>query len=187
MVMKKICFAVLFLSLAVCSSVVYAAPRKTVISPEPKREYNRAPESSDTRTGLGFNTQLTGNSGVAVNSLSLRFWTSENFGLEPILGFYFGDNITFFDLGFKFLSSIKKEENLRCYWYGLLGLENWKIGSQSDTDMTIAGGLGVEFFLQGLPNLGFGAEIGAGYNSGAKAFSTTAGLVSSVGMRYYFK
>jgi hypothetical protein len=139
------------------------------------------------RIGLGFNTQLT-NAGIS--SVSARYWSDDRLGFEGLFGFAFGNDTRYIDLGGKILLGIKKERNLNLYGFGLLGIENWNIdrngNSTSDTDVTVAGGLGVEFFFEGLPNLGFGTELGLGYNSGSEIFGTRADWIPAVGMRYYF-
>ncbi|MHB9155278.1 MAG: hypothetical protein ACYC5N_06235 [Endomicrobiales bacterium] len=148
-----------------------------------------AVQQTEGAIGVGFNSQL---SRRGLESLALRAWLSDTLGIEGILGFAFGDGESFFDLGGKVLGVIRKEQNLSLYGFGLLGIENSSIknpvtgDTASETSVAFGGGLGVEFFLQGLPNLGFGTEIGLGYNSGSKQFGTLADWITSVGMRYYF-
>jgi hypothetical protein len=179
--MKKM-FAVLIAVLFVfCGSAAWAATKKKV-SAEPKAETS----GGISKMALGFNSQLTCN---GVTSLALRMWTTDTIGIEPIFGFALGDNTTFVDAGVKILSMMKKQENLNYYAFGLLGIENYhnKIISTSDTYFTVGGGLGVEFFIPGISNLGISAELGLGYNSGTKTFATFGDWISAVGARYYFK
>ncbi|OGS09513.1 MAG: hypothetical protein A2386_00985 [Elusimicrobia bacterium RIFOXYB1_FULL_48_9] len=154
---------------------------------------------SPARIGIGFDSQL---SNAGMQSLALRYWLSEDMAAEGFLGFAFGDN-KIFDLGGIFISVIKKEQNLNFYALGLIGMENTttKVTStavtasgittttedKSETALTVGGGLGIEFFLSGLPNLGFGAEFGVGYNSSTKLFGTIGHWLSSVGIRYYYQ
>lgn len=165
------------------------------------RAERAASTRADERIGLGFNSQLSGRTRIEVNgntyaapqitSLALRYWADSKIGFEGILGFGFGDDTKIFDLGGKFLYTIKKEANMRVYGVGLLGIENASIkiagSDHSETAFTIAGGLGTEFFLNGLPNLGFGIEMGVGYNSSSKTFGTEASWLNNVGVRYYFE
>jgi hypothetical protein len=142
--------------------------------------------SSSGMTGLGFNTQLTD---AGVTALSLRYWSGKNLGIEGLFGFTTGDNTTAFDLGLKILGALKTEPYTKVYGFGIIGIENRsKVNgvNDSDTGTTIGGGLGVEFFIPGLPNLSFGSEIGLLYNSTQKQIGTYAGWIPNVGMRYYF-
>ncbi|GEM_PF-1163678 len=189
--MKRLVLAVCAVSLF--GGVSFAKEIKHSVSAAPVRV------QSDAKTGFGFNSQLSGNTTVDVNgqpqpipattSLALRYWTAGSMGFEGILGFGFGDNAKGFDLGGKVLGVIKKESNMRVYGYGIIGIENVSIKVQgkdySDTAFTIGTGVGAEFFLSNLPNLGFGVEAGIGYNSSSKLFGTQAGL-TNVGVRYYF-
>jgi hypothetical protein len=169
--MKKLLTLACLISLVTGVAFAKEAPKKASAS------------SGESRIGLGFNTQL---SNFGVSSLSLRYWGSDNLGFEGLFGFSFGDNTRFLDLGGKILALFKKEQNMDLYGFGLLGIENYKIGDTSDTNLTIGGGVGVEFFLPGLPNLGFGTELGLFYNNGTKVFGTVANWIPQVGMRYYF-
>lgn len=171
--MRKFVLAVCCMTLA--AGTVFAAPA-------PKTASSKA-----TRIGVGFNTQFSQAPG-----LSARAWLSDTLGIEGVLGFTSGDQNSSVALGGKVLSSLKKEQNLNLYGFGLLGFESVsKIGgaSVSETDVTIGGGVGAEFFLQGLPNLGFGTEIGIRYGgiTGFKQFSTSADWLTNVGVRYYFQ
>jgi hypothetical protein len=145
-----------------------------------------SPASSERQMGLGY-TQISG-----VNSLSLRYWTNDKLGFEGIFGFSLGENDKIIDIAGKVLPVIKKEQNLTLYGFGVLGIENQSIKSPvtgdtaSDTSVLFGAGVGAEFFLQGLPNLGFGTEIGIAYSGATKVFGTYAGYMSSVGVRYYF-
>jgi hypothetical protein len=144
--------------------------------------------NTNNRLGLGFNSQL---SNVGVDTLSVRYWADDRVGFEGMLGFSLGDNNKYFDLGGKFLFSLKKEQNLNLYGFGLLGIENANRNpvtgeDKSDTALTVAGGLGAEFFLPGLPNLGFSTELGLGYNSTSKIFDTFGHWIPNAGIHYYF-
>jgi hypothetical protein len=144
-----------------------------------------ASSSMQGKFGLGFNNQL---SDLGLSSLSLRYWNTNKLGFEGIFGFSLGDN-TIIDLGGKVLGVIKKDQNVTVYGFGLIGIESFDIkNGANDTNFTIGGGLGTEFFFPGLPNLGFGAEIGVGIVSinDNTQFGTSSGWIPQVGMRYYF-
>jgi len=152
-----------------------------------KATFSAGSESSE-RLGIGFNSQL---SLVGVNTISVRYW-QDMIGFDGMLGFSLGDPNKYFDLGGKVLFAIKKEQNMKLYGFGLLGIENASRNpvtgeDKSDTSVTFAGGLGAEFFLQGLPNLGFSTELGVGYNSTSKIFGTVGNWIPNAGVRYYFQ
>lgn len=142
---------------------------------------------SNAKTGIGFSSQISDN---GISSLALRYWGPGKTGFEGLLGFSFDNDNKFINIGAKILGIIKKEQNLSYYAFGLLGIENYSIKTlgldESDTTFIGGAGWGVEFFLQGLPNLGFGAELGLQYNSHTKALSTSSDWLSNLGIRYYF-
>lgn len=176
--MKKLVLAAC--CVIVTTGALFAAPRKATSAPQ---------STAKARTGVGFTTQF---SQIGATSLSLRSWISDSLGVEGALGFTSGDVNSAVNLGAKVLAPLKKEQNLTLYGFGMLGFESIsKIGtvSKSETDVTVGAGVGVEFFFQGLPNLGFGTEIGLSYGglTDAKQFGTFASWIPSVGMRYYFQ
>ncbi|MEW6557654.1 MAG: hypothetical protein AB1349_09915 [Elusimicrobiota bacterium] len=135
------------------------------------------------RTGIGFNSQISGNN---VNSLSIRHWVSKKIGIEGLVGFSLGDD-TIFDIGVKLLRILKEEQNLNLYGFGLVGTETAEVGNSKDTLLTVSGGFGIEFFFNEFPNLGFGTELGLGFNNAnnKEQFGTFAGWLTVVGIRYY--
>ena len=136
------------------------------------------------KTGIGFNSQL---SGLGVDSLSVRYWFSKKMAVEGLLGFSLGDD-TIFNIGGKFLTVLKEEKNLNLYGFGIIGIESYDPDfGKSDTALTLGGGFGAEFFFSDFPNLGFGAEVGLGFNNAndKSRFGTAAGWLSAVGIRYY--
>ena len=180
---------------AVCNGIIFAKETaKKQVTPAPASAYSTPDQTTDSGTGsneriaLGFNAQLSNN---GVNSVAFRHWGPRKNGIEWIVGYSKDDNNNFLDLGAKLLHCIKREQHLMAYSFGLIGIEKYTIKSfpsdLSDTNTTIAGGFGVEFFFQELPNLGLGAEVGFGYNSGTKQLGTIAGWLPTVGIRYYYK
>lgn len=149
------------------------------------------------RYGLGYTMQPAGASAVlnavSLNAVSFRYWQKGEMGLEAFLGYFSYDNSTNGSgIGAKFLKPMKDEQNLTAYWFGMLTLINGSVAGTSASGTVIGAGLGVEFFLDGLPNLGFSAEIGIS-NRGGDAFAGTKGTdinanpLSNAGVRYYFK
>ena len=136
------------------------------------------------KTGVGFNSQL---SGLGVDSLSVRYWFSKKMAVEGLLGFSLGDD-TIFNVGGKFLTVLKEEQNLNIYSFGVAGIESYDPDlGKSDTALTLGGGFGVEFFFSDFPNLGFATEVGLNFTdiNDTSQFGTTAGWLSAVGIRYY--
>ncbi len=141
------------------------------------------------RYGLGFNAQTD------VTAVSLRYWKKGEIGFEGFLGWYSFENSTDGTLiGAKLLIPVKSklEKSLTPYWYVMLALRNKSEGGASASGTLLGGGLGVEFFFDELPNLGFGAEVGlqnAGGDAyaGAKGTAIVGNSVGNVGIRYYFK
>ncbi|OGS44506.1 MAG: hypothetical protein A2539_01235 [Elusimicrobia bacterium RIFOXYD2_FULL_34_15] len=154
-----------------------------VSSGDAKDTAKRIMEKGPSRTGIGFNNQL---SNLGITSLSIRHWATRNTGFEGLIGFSLGDN-TIFDIGAKLLMVLKKEDNLSVYSYGLAGIESFDVNSQNDTSLTLGAGFGIEFFLTGLSNLGFGTELGLSFSNAnnRSQFGTSSGFISSVGIRYY--
>jgi len=186
--MLAACFVMLFGGMSYAKLFESAVPDSTARDTQ-----------TDGQIGLGFNSQISGNvvsvdnNNVAVQSvtsLAVRDWATKYIGYEGMLGFGFGNNTSIIDIGAKILATIKKEQHMRTYGFGLLGFESSSITvggkSYSSTGVTIGAGLGAEFFFTGLPNLGFGVEAGIGYNSSTEIFSTQ-GSMTDVGIRYYFK
>ncbi len=91
------------------------------------------------------------------------------------------------DIGGKILYLLKKEQHLKAYCFGMLGIEPYSNTGTSGTNTYLAVGLGVEFFFQGLPDLSVGTEAGLGYSSLNSQFGNMAGWLPSVGIRYYYK
>ncbi|MCX5782031.1 MAG: hypothetical protein NT145_04930 [Elusimicrobia bacterium] len=160
----------------------------TLIAPLSFAKMGKAKKSqAEQMYGLGFNTQ------TGISAVSLRYWKKGEIGFEGMLGYYSYDNSTNGSLvGGKLLMPIKDEKNLTCYWFGMLGLRNQSVAGASASGTFIGAGVGVEFFFEELPNLGFGAEIGLA-NTGGDAYTGTkgtalfSGSIDSVGIRYYFK
>ena len=158
-------------------------------------------KSTPVKKSLGYNTQ------TGQDALSYRVWTGKNgIGWEALFGYSIVDlgagSGTNYVLGGKYLKCIKKEKNLKTYFFGMLALTKTStlstvagplpgttvLGMASTSGTAFGGGLGVEFFLNGLPNLGFGSELTFIIDStdGAKYTGILAGPATSVGIRYYF-
>jgi hypothetical protein len=137
------------------------------------------------KDAIGFNFQINGGSSL----LSYRHWNTEKTfidGFEGLLGFNKNKFITTTDLAVQVMHSIKREQNLTVYSFGMLGIEPYTSDPQNGTNTYAALGLGAEFFFQGLPNLSVGAQAGFGYSSPNSQYGNTAGWLPSLGIRYYY-
>ena len=136
--------------------------------------------------GVGFNSQL---SPQGVESLSAKYWINNEFGVQGIFGFRYTDDADEMDAGVKVLFKIKDEENLHVDAVAGVGFAyvNPDQGS-SDTATWLSGGLGIEYFFSGLPNLGFSTEVGLtimDYEDDTSV-GTTADTFVGAGIHYYF-
>ena len=144
--------------------------------------------SGEEKLGLGYNAQN------GLNAISMRYWQKGDWGVEGMVGYNntYDNNVQTL-IGGKFLKPIKTEENLTVYGFGSLALLTVSAGGTSNNGTVLSGGLGVEFFFAGLPNLGFGAELGLTdiegncFPIGTKGYALTSSFLQSVGVRYYFK
>ena len=136
--------------------------------------------------GAGFNSQL---SPQGVDSLSAKYWINNELCVQGLLGFRYTDEADEMDIGGKVHFKIKDEENLHVDVIAGIGFAyvNPDQGS-SDTATWMSGGMGIEYFFSGLPNLGFSTEIGLtimDYDDNT-SFGTTADTFVGAGIHYYF-
>ncbi|MDH4246512.1 MAG: hypothetical protein OEW39_01695 [Deltaproteobacteria bacterium] len=155
------------------------------------------------RLGMGYFHRNTppgvGLSGMeyGVDALSFKMWLNPRNAVDVLLGFYSAsDNdqkvLEVFSLELRFLNVFSRRSNLDLYWGGGLGLlnvtdntlsQNWS-GSGSSARIF----LGVEMFLNSLPNLGISAELGLGSQSvGSRSVTNiTTSSFPTFSMRYYY-
>ena len=159
------------------------------------------------RISAGYNKQLNygliggPNTGIAntildVDGLSVKYWATENIGVEIILGYFTAkfDEVGGWalDIGGKFHYNLIKEDNMNLYAGAGLGIMpahfDYGNSEESETGFQALGFGGVEFFFQGLPNLAFDMEIGIRYIDFDEyaELSTFGGAFSTFGIRYYF-
>ena len=138
------------------------------------------------KVGLGFNSQLSEN---GMDSVSAKYWVNNDLGFQGIFGFTFSDNVDELDLGGKVLYKLIDEDNMYVAGIGGLGMSRVDPDQgSSDTAWWLSGGVGLEYFFSGLPNLGFSTEIGfqiSDYNDNT-SFGTMADTFVSAGIHYYF-
>lgn len=136
--------------------------------------------------GIGYNSQL---SAQEINSISAKYWIDDHMGVQGIFGFISGDDYDELNIGGKFLYKIKDEDNLHLDAFGALGLtDHDPDDADGYTGITLGGGMAMEFFLSGLPNLGFSTEIGFIFTDkdDTSAFGTTSDTFITAGIHYYF-
>jgi hypothetical protein len=136
--------------------------------------------------GIGFNSQL---SPQGVDSISAKYWINNELCVQGLLGFRYTDDADEMDLGGKVHFKIKDEENLHVDAIAGIGFAyvNPDQGD-SDTATWLSGGVGIEYFFSGLPNLGFSTEVGLSvmdYDDNT-SFGTTADTFVGAGIHYYF-
>jgi hypothetical protein len=183
--MKKVfvVFSMLTLISSICMAKEITKRNSTPASMQEVAVSANTNSSSVSRGDVGI--------GFHGNNLAVRHWIpGSTLGVEGILGFTFGDDYKDIVLAGKLLGTIKKERNLIVYWFGMFGFDNVSIKvnnvTDSDTYVLVNGGLGVEFFIPGISNLGLGTEIGLGYDGRTKEFGTFSNWLNTVGIRYYF-
>ena len=138
------------------------------------------------RTALGYSSQLSRND---IDSISIKYWPNSRLCIQGLLGVMMSDPLDEIDFGGKVLYNIKQEQNMNVYAGGGVGIANVDPDpGDSDTALFVSGILGVEFFLSGLPNLGFSTELGLKfYNSDDfDAVGTDADTFMEAGIHYYF-
>lgn len=138
------------------------------------------------KLGVGFNSQLTAG---GISSISAKYWMSEDIAFQGIFGFASSDHWEELDMAGKVLFKIRDERNLHVDAFGALGLIRYDPDpGDSDTGLAIAGGLSIEYFFSGLPNLGFSSEIGLEFSDidDNTTFKTMSGTFITAGIHYYF-
>jgi len=126
------------------------------------------------RLGLGYSdcSPLSG--------WSFRYWLTEVLAANGVIGFHFETDANEFLLGGRIIYKAKDETNLNLYVGMEIGAD---LRQNVDDNFSVGPFAGAEYFFAGLPNLGFGAEIGAYYQSVDSAFAT---LFGGLAIHYYF-
>jgi len=136
--------------------------------------------------GLGFNSQL---SEWGMDSVSAKYWLNNDLGFQGIFGFTFSDEADEIDFGGKVMYKLIDEQNMYVAGIGGLGLSRWDPDNgDSDTGWWLSGGVGLEYFFNGLPNLGFSTEVSIVFSDyrDNSSFNTAADTAVSAGIHYYF-
>jgi len=122
-------------------------------------------------------------------ALSLRYAASPYFFSDFLAGFDSDDRVNLALLGVKIARHVILEENMNLY----LGLGAFYLSAKPEGSTRLQSGLefdallGAEFFLAGIPNLGFVLETGIGLRNLDKMTVRTLGSgFLGAGMHYYF-
>jgi hypothetical protein len=136
--------------------------------------------------GVGFNSQF---SPQDVDALSGKYWINNELAVQGLLGFNYSDTVDELDLGGKVYFKIQDEENLHVDVIAGLGMTRVDPEKGStETGTWVNLGIGIEYFFNGLPNLGFSTEVGltlTDYDDDT-SFGTTADSFVGAGIHYYF-
>jgi len=148
---------------------------------------------------LGFDTPDVGGlslGGTSNDSLSVKYWITQQFGVEGLLGLtyakYEDDKVFGTTIGGRFHANLIYEQNMNVYAGAGLGLIPVSTDVNGDADNNVGfmmqGFGGFEFFLPGLPNLALNTEIGLQYvdYDEFQGFGTFGAGFGVVGIRYYF-
>ncbi|MGB9735272.1 MAG: hypothetical protein ACP5JP_01095 [bacterium] len=144
------------------------------------------------RLGLGFNTQI-GQIGLPhLDALSVRYWINQDIGIQGDFAFMdfsprHASNEASFGFGGKFLYNVIKETNMNLYAGGGVYVFTQPI-PDTEAGFSLSALSGIEFFFQGLPNLGFNLELDLGVrylNDFGTAFGISADSINA-GFHYYF-
>lgn len=147
--------------------------------------------------GVGF-TKAFSPAGSDMTSVSARYWLDKQLGFEGLFGYQLvnndnGDDERSMSLGGRFLIKMVEEDNLHAYGGAGLALLYHKIKHDNGDDeggggVGVEAFAGVEYFFQGLPNLGFSSEVGLRLadTGDTTVFGTGGGSFIDLGIRYYF-
>jgi hypothetical protein len=138
------------------------------------------------QVGLGFNSQL---SQEGMDSISAKYWLNDDLGFQGIFGFTFSDNYDEIDMGGKVMYKLIDEQNMYVAGIGGLGISHVDPDrGDDDTGWWLSGGVGLEYFFSGLPNLGFSTEVSIVFSDyrDNSSFNTAADTAVSAGIHYYF-
>ena len=127
----------------------------------------------------------------------MRYWFSDNLGIDVQLGFGSGDINTRILVGAKLVGKIKQISSLKLYWLAGFNFGSYKLkgqGGLQDQDnsiLAVQGGVGAEYFV--LPCLSVLTEMGIRYISvkpdggnSMNDFGVFADWLPQAGVRFYF-
>ena len=140
--------------------------------------------------GVGFNTQFTNQDNM--DGVSVKAWPRNiPVGIQGVGGWQLGDHDDEVTFAGKAIYPIKQEENMHVYISGGVGVSYIDMeGGDDELALSLIPAAGVEYFFQGLPNLGFSSELSGKifFSDQGDEFKSTAntGTSVTVGIHYYF-
>jgi len=136
------------------------------------------------RYGLGISFVDSG----ALPALSARYHFSPYASVTFLVGFNTDDTSGSTLIGAKVYRNAHREENMSFYvGLGAFILSQKNAALTTDSGFQIDGLLGAEFFLTGLPNLGFQFETGISVRTPTNVvFRTIGSGFANAGIHYYF-
>lgn len=136
------------------------------------------------RLGLGYKDQFSND----VPGIAVQYYPSREFGLAAVVGLDTEENNSRFGLMLKAMRVVFEEDNLNFYMGGGAGLISTEVTGSNESGFELTGFAGVEFFFQGLDNLGFSLETGVGISSVSSEtrFRTIGDSPLRAGVTFYF-
>ena len=139
------------------------------------------------RVGLGYNAQFANTSMVNGSpGVSMKYGIAPRAAIEVIAGFYSGKNGTGV-AALKYMQTIHPESYANFYFLTGGGY----VYAQGRNGVELLGGLGSEFFIPGVDNVGISFEAGMSAeslssSSGSFVLKTFGVSFLNAGMHYYF-
>ncbi len=132
------------------------------------------------KVGVGFQSSFP------VYGISGIYNLNEQMSGQAVIGFFGTVKI----FSGRFLYKFKRQDNLNVYGYGMLGAfmhKSWVTLEGKDKTETILGlgaGVGIEYYFDGLPEIGWNAEIGFGLVD--FDYYDFSAIMFGLGAHYYF-
>ena len=192
--MKKL--SAVLMALVLCVSVSFAARGGTSSSSgsSSKSTSSKSSSSSSGDFGIGYSRLGARVVNVSLDQIAVRYWISEEIGVDAGLGFSSGDAEAAVLFTGKFLYSFINRDKVKFYLLAGLGFGNYENkqawNSQSQSLFIVEGGVGIEYFV--IPCLSVLTEIGLRYGSvsangnSASQFNTFGDWIPEAGVRFYF-
>jgi hypothetical protein len=139
------------------------------------------------RTGLGYNSQFASSSqSNGVPGISIKYGLAPRSAIEMIAGFYSGTGGTGV-AALKYSQTIRSDNYANFYFPLGIGY----VSANHTSGIEIIGGLGAEFFIPGVDNVGISFESGLSAenltsSSGSFVLKTFGVSFVNAGMHYYF-
>lgn len=169
--MKKFCYASLRILFLTNLLAVLTAPAAN------------AARNLSHRLGMGFTNQIATTADGTIPALSGKYYFSKNYATSLAFGLDTRSANSTVAAGSKLYKNLFLEDNLVFYTGAGLAFV-----SRNGSKLQLSAFLGTEFFLSGLPSLGFSFEAGIRGDSysGSFAIRTIGDSFLTAGMHFYF-